>query len=366
MEDLLVYDHPPLKIVSHKGEYTAEFKTEPWDTIQNLSISKTHFIVDSLLYHELYHQKLRECIPTNKVFCIEASESNKALEKMPFYVEELINSNVKRGTKLIAIGGGIIQDICCFLSATLFRGLDWAFFPTTLLAQADSCIGSKSSINCGKIKNIIGTFTPPNEVYVCSQFLGTLSEVEIQSGIGEILKAHAIAGKSSFDDACNQYEKMFHDADLLQKFIKNSLEIKKRYIEQDEFDRGPRNIFNYGHTFGHAIEAATSFNIPHGVAVSMGMDLANFFAAKKDISSDAWFDKFHPTLEKNYKKFNKEKINFEIFLEAISKDKKNESKGNAKLILPDQEGKINPYQIPIDEKFKKICQSFFGEYVRYA
>ena len=361
-----MYDDSRFEIKSHKGTYTVEFTDRPWEIIKSIQDGKIHFLIDKRLYEEFYKSELNASLHADSVTFIEALEGNKSLERLPHYVQSLIDKEVKRGHKLIAIGGGIVQDICCFLSAALFRGLEWSFFPSTLLAQADSCIGSKSSINCGKIKNILGTFTPPSQVYICSEFLGTLSKYELQSGVGEILKAHAIAGEKCFQQVCVDYDRLFSNESLLQKYIRDSLYIKKKYIELDEFDRGLRNIFNYGHTFGHAIEASTSFKIPHGVAVSMGMDLANFFAAKKDISTETWFSKFNPTLAKNYQAFKGESINFQKFIAAISKDKKNESKGTAKVILPDREGKISPYQMALDDKFIKICRTFFEEFVSYV
>src|SRR5204862_184742 len=99
---------------------------------------------------------------------------------------------------LLAVGGGITQDITCFLAATLLRGIDWHFYPTTLLAQADSCIGSKSSINVGAAKNILGTFPPPKQVTISTCFLDTLDPGDVRSGVGEMLKVHAIEGPGAF------------------------------------------------------------------------------------------------------------------------------------------------------------------------
>ena len=135
-----------------------------------------------------------------------------------------------------------------FLSATLLRGINWNFIPTTLLAQADSCIGSKSSINCNGVKNILGTFTPPEKVAICPIFLSSLNKAEIHSGIGEILKVHAISGKEKFQKIKLKYDQLFKNNEELLKKIYESLLIKKKFIEIDEFDRGPRNIFNYGHS----------------------------------------------------------------------------------------------------------------------
>ncbi len=135
--------------------------------------------------------------------------------------------NVNRENKLVAIGGGIIQDITCFLASTIMRGLPWIFYPTTLLAQSDSCIGSKSSINSGEIKNILGTFTPPEQVVIDVDFLQTLEQREIFSGIGEMIKVHAINHPLSFNLISDAYERIIGEQMLMEEFIHSSLSMKK-------------------------------------------------------------------------------------------------------------------------------------------
>jgi 3-dehydroquinate synthase len=119
-----------------------------------------------------------------------------------------------------------------------------------------------------------------------------------------------------------------------------SLEIKKEFIEKDEFDKGIRLVFNYGHSFGHAIEDATNFLIPHGIAVSIGCDMANYCAFRLGISTEQILKSMSPTLKANYQGYEKLEIPFESFLSALGKDKKNIGKDSFSLILPDQKGKI--------------------------
>src|SRR5205814_10443789 len=128
------------------------------------------------------------------VIKIDPEETNKSLEMIPGYITHLLNHAIRRQHILIAVGGGIIQDITAFIASCLLRGVPWIFYPTTLLAQADSCIGSKSSINIGVFKNQVGTFTPPQEVWVASDFLDSLSDIDLRSGMGEIIKTHILAG----------------------------------------------------------------------------------------------------------------------------------------------------------------------------
>ena len=184
-------------IQSHKGSYSVEFDDACIERFAELVSETTHFIVDRKVA-QLYPEELRPVLVAPSVLLLDALEKNKSLEKLPDYVEFLVEKRIRRNHTLVAIGGGIMQDITSFLAATLLRGVEWVFFPTTLLSQADSCIGSKSSINCRGTKNILGTFTPPQKIYLSTRFLSTLELRELKSGVGEMLKVHAIAGPQDF------------------------------------------------------------------------------------------------------------------------------------------------------------------------
>jgi 3-dehydroquinate synthase len=261
---------------------------------------------------------------------------------------------------LVAIGGGITQDVSCFIASTLFRGVEWRFVPTTLLAQADSCIGSKSSINLGRTKNIIGTFYPPSEVLITPDFLSTLTLEDTQSGIGEILKVHAIDSVESFDKLSSEYDSLFTDENTLNKYIENSLLIKQRYIEIDEFDKSLRNIFNYGHSFGHAIEAATNFEIPHGIAVSIGMDFANRIAVIRGLITNEHFIRMHEVLLKNYEQFKSVKIPIDLFLAALLKDKKNTTDKLVFILPKGSKCEIQKVELSSDDLIKSQCIDFLS------
>ena len=347
-----------MTIKSHKGEYEVFFcKNGVEHLVRNLPDRAYHIIIDKRVA-KLYSSELKSITNHSSVLQVEALEINKSLEVMPSYVAHLVNNKIRRDDVLIAIGGGIIQDITCFLAATLLRGVDWYFYPTTLLAQADSCIGSKSSINCGDSKNLLGTFTPPNKVIIGSNFLKTLENRDVRSGVGEMLKVHGIAGKCIFDKIAAQYDDLFLCANIMQIFIRRSLEIKKKYIEIDEFDRGPRNIFNYGHSFGHAIEAATNFSIPHGIAVTIGLDMANWLSPKISNGDIRHYNRMHNVLFNNYRGFEEVEIPIDPFMNALSKDKKNIGKGEVTLILPNRDAKIKKGIYINNEKLKSLCDEY--------
>ncbi len=181
-----------LVVQSHRGPYTVRFDSAFAGLERGLAAHE-RLIIDANVAN-LYSDVLASVLTGHSVLQIEATETNKSLEKLPEYVVHLLNCGVRRGHVLIAVGGCIIQDITAFIAGTLFRGLRWRFYPTTLLAQADSCIGSKSSINVGEYKNQLGTFTPPEEIITSTDVLGSLDEADIRSGMGEMIKVHIIAG----------------------------------------------------------------------------------------------------------------------------------------------------------------------------
>ena len=360
MEDLPVSEQ--LVIQSHKGPYCVEFAEKPFTGLL-ANAARNHYVIDARVA-ELYRVELAGVLASKSVLIIEAAESNKSLERCPEYVTHLLGCGIKRGHVLVAVGGGVIQDISCFIAAVLLRGLEWHFYPTTLLAQADSCIGSKSSINVGSFKNVVGTFTPPAKIVVSTEVLATLPDVEIRSGIGEMLKVHAIAGPAAFDQIAKNYESIVTNPALMRVYILRSLEIKKGIIEKDEFDRGIRNVMNLGHSFGHAIESATSFGIPHGVAVTIGIDMANFTAVRLDLMDQSHFNRMHPTLRLNYRGFEQTPIPVDRFFAAIAKDKKN-TDAKLGLILPDADAIPRRVECANDAAFQATCREYF-DHVRLS
>jgi len=348
-----------ISVKSSVGTYEILTDTTISSVLMNLPEGKVAYLVDeNIIKH--YQHSLVKFINFEQVYPISATEDNKSLENLIAIYKSLIDGGFKRDHHLVAIGGGIIQDITCFIASTIFRGVDWFFQPTTLLAQADSCMGSKSSINIGGSKNLLGTFYPPKAVLIATEFLETLTLSEIKSGVGEMLKAHAIDSASSFDQISDEYAKMFEDREILHKWTVNSLLIKKPYVEVDEFDKGIRNIFNYGHSFGHAIEAATNFKIPHGVAVSMGMDFANFVSVNFSLIDVSHYLRMRPVLQSNYYDFCDTQIPFDAFFLALSKDKKNTTEDFVFILPVGDNAEIQKRSISRKSPIDAICRNYLS------
>ena len=299
----------------------------------DLNLDNDFIIADKNVYN-LYSNKFYK-----QPILIEAIESRKNINSSIYVCQELLKKNIKKNTKVIVIGGGITQDICGFAMNILFRGIDWIYIPTTLLSQADSCIGSKTSLNLDSYKNIIGTFYPPSKIIINSEFLKTLENKDYFSGLGEIVKLHLIGGSLSFKQLNLTIDKLINKNLIeLQDSIKRCLYIKQQFIEQDELDLNKRQILNFGHTFGHAIESETNYEIPHGLAVVFGIILANKISNKIGLLSEDTMKDIYQILINIIKQAG---INSDILqsldkdslIQKTKKDKKNTSDSNINMIL---------------------------------
>ena len=327
------------------------------DHLYEICLIQDIIIIDEIIF-KLYKKYFKN-FKKHKIVLLKATEKNKSFSNLNNIIVQLINHGITRKTRLIAIGGGIIQDIVCFISSTIFRGVNWIFYPTTLLAQADSCIGSKSSINFQKYKNLIGTYHPPLKINIDISFLNTLSKEEIHSGIGEILKVYIIAQSKKIIELSKIVKNDLLIVDNLKPHINESLKIKKKIIESDEFDKNTRKILNYGHSFGHSIESATNYKIPHGIAVTIGMDIANYisnFIGNLDYKKYLLYKDY---LSANAGKFYNADIDQKKMISALSKDKKNIDNKNFNLILWSKKNSLIVQSIKNDNNFKKILNSYF-------
>jgi len=285
---------------------------------------RTYALVDRQVA-ALYPDAFADIMPAVNVRLIEATEPAKSLDALSPHIEWLLRAGFRRDCLLLVVGGGVLQDLSCFIASTLFRGVRWSLIPTTLLAQCDSCIGSKSSINVGHYKNQLGTFYPPHEVLLAFDVLSSLPPDELRSGLGEVIKLHLIEGEAAVTGLKPKLAGCAAQPNLLREMVWDSLAIKKRFIEEDEFDKGIRNLLNYGHTFGHAYESATDYSIPHGIAVTLGVLAATFFSSKLGWVSPDYFESLHEWLTPYYAPYQNTlaAADPERILAAMRQDKKN-------------------------------------------
>ncbi len=356
MEVLPVLD---FTIKSSIHNYKVEFIEDAINTLKNEIRDGDVIIIDNkikLLYPHIH----RDLNYNPNIIGIDALEVNKSYQGLISIIQELINNGFKKNHRLIGIGGGIIQDITAFTASIMFRGVGWIFFPTTLLAQGDSCIGSKTSINFGEFKNQVGGFYPPKKIFIDLNFLDTLSAKDVQSGFGEMSHYFVVAGENDFKEYKQDYDRALTDKKALAKMISNSLLIKKSYIEIDEFDQNERQVFNYGHSFGHAIESLTNYAIPHGIAVSFGMDMANFISVKKKYIPMQVRYEIRELLKRIWSGYDLKSIDVEKFTLALSKDKKNVG-NELRLILCKGYGKVFKDAQNLDDDFKGWLIEYFDK-----
>jgi 3-dehydroquinate synthase len=269
---------------------------------------------------------------------LPVDEEGKTLATVEWLYDRLLERGLRRNGTVLSVGGGITQDLTGFAVSTLYRGVRWIYAPTTLLAQADSCIGAKTSLNHGRYKNVVGTMYPPDRVIVDLRFLATLSRDDFLSGLGEVVKLHVIGGAGParrLEEAMPAV--LERDDTALRAAASDSLHIKKPFIEDDEFDRGRRNLLNYGHCFGHAIEAATAFAVPHGQAVVLGMLLAETVAERRGLIGAALKQEleqrlFQPALNVHPKL---DDVGRRAVVEAMLHDKKRTAAGLALVMCAD-------------------------------
>jgi len=345
-----------LQLNSNIHNYEVSFESDFKFLKELTSLEKKVFVIDNNVY-KLY-KKLFQDIKKDELFLLDAVEEKKTLKSVEKIYKFLATKDAKRNITLISIGGGITQDITGFTTSTVYRGIKWIFLPTTFLAQADSCIGSKTSLNFETYKNILGGFYPPHKIYVQPEFLNTLATKDFYSGVGEVIK-FALLKESypkDFKAIIKMVENVKSGKDRL-KTINKTMEVKKAYIDEDEFDTGKRNLFNYGHCFGHALENSSHYKIPHGIAVTIGMIYANIVAVNRNLISKKRFKFLNEKLflPNIYMKLNIKYFDENILLESMKNDKKRIGK-DLTIVIPEDD-EIRAIKID-DLTFKEFSKSY--------
>ena len=346
-----------LEIRSSARSYAVDEFASLGDAVAACAEPGTFALVDRRVA-ELYAGELA-LLPAERTFTIEATEDAKSFAALEPVFTWLVENGLKRSGHLLVVGGGVLQDIGCFVASVLFRGVRWSLVPTTLLAQADSCIGSKSSVNLGAYKNQIGTFYAPHRVAITPAVLGTLEPDELRSGMGEVLKLHLLAGDGEYRALLAGLAAWNGDSAALAPWVASSLRIKQRYIETDEFDTGIRNLLNYGHTFGHAYESVTHYAIPHGIAVTLGMLTATLLSARLGMVEAAYFEQLRRELHPWYTPYDRELrgVDPAALAAAIRLDKKNTAAG-VNCILTAGAGRMSRVPVPLEAEIMPAIAAF--------
>ena len=274
-------------------------------------------------------------------FVFEAGERSKNTNTLIDILNFLADSELTRSDCIFALGGGVVGDMAGFAAAIFLRGIKFVQIPTTVLSAVDSSVGGKTGIDLNSNKNIVGAFHQPSLVICDCSLQDTLTDEIFYDGCAEIIKYGVINDKALFELLSNGFK------ENIEEIIFSCVNNKKRIVEEDEFDTGKRQLLNFGHTIGHAIEKCSSFKISHGRAVAIGMVIVTRFAYKSGICNKKTFDALISILEKATLPTMCLFDSKDLAAVALS-DKKR--KGNSiTLVIPYAIGDCRLYTIPVSE-----------------
>jgi len=273
---------------------------------------------------------------------VEAGEQSKSVAMAERLWDQMLGANADRKTVVIAVGGGVIGDLAGFVAATYARGLTYVQIPTTLLAQVDSGVGGKVAINLPRAKNMVGAFWQPAIVLIDTRALSTLPRREYLAGLGEVVKYGVIRDAAFFAFLEGHVEQILaRDDTVLKRVIARCCQLKAEVVQADEREEsGLRAILNYGHTFAHALEAATCYEqFLHGEAVSIGMLCASRLAESLGMVPPEFTARQRDLLAAFTLPVSLPSIDRRVFLEAMQTDKK-VAHGRLRFVLPTALGDV--------------------------
>jgi 3-dehydroquinate synthase len=298
-------------------------------------------VVTNTTVARLYLQRLRAGLGERSVFeCIlPDGEQHKTLQTAGRVFDDLVGKKLNRDAIVLALGGGVVGDIAGFAAACYQRGIGYVQIPTTLLAQVDSSVGGKTGVNHTGGKNLIGAFHQPLAVIADTDTLSTLPDRELSAGLAEVIKYGCIADLEFLGWLDSNMEKLLErDAEALTHAVARSCEIKASIVGEDEREHGRRAILNFGHTFGHAIEAATGFErYLHGEAVALGMVMAADFSRELGLIDEAAKERVDGLLRRAGLPTEAPKVGAARALELMQMDKKVLA-GKVRLVLLERLG----------------------------
>ncbi|MBF0493552.1 MAG: 3-dehydroquinate synthase [Candidatus Omnitrophica bacterium] len=321
-------------------------------------------ITDTVVYSKTgkYVKNNLKTLP-NKVFyiCVAPSERSKSIETFRDVVRKIIKFAPQTKPLIIALGGGVVGDLAGFVGATYRRGVPLVQIPTTLLAAVDSSIGGKTGIDLAEAKNIIGAFKQPEAVFTDIKFLKTLPPRQISSGFAEIIKYGVIKDKVLFEMLESHVGDLLTPEDMfLEKIIARCVAVKADIVAKDEFDsKDERIILNFGHTLGHAVEAASGYDgaYTHGEAVAVGMVMASYIAVELGILPCSEFERIKSLIKTVRLPLIARGVSVRKILSTYINDKKF-TKGSNRFVLPRAIGHVTVVEGLPAELIEKTVKKF--------
>ncbi len=348
-----------IPIKSSLYDYEVDF-VDDFEVVIKGFADTTAYVIDANVYN-IYKAKFA-CLDSDKIYLMEAVEHKKNMDSVMDIMKFFQSLGLRKNWNVVCFGGGITQDVTTIASNLYLRNVNWYFFPTTLLSMSDSCIGGKCGINFGQYKNQIGVFYPPKKIFIDTAFINTLSKDDYLNGWGEILKFSLTSDADFYDEL--KSEESFIPCDRIDEYLYKGLMVKKTIIEEDEFESDLRRVLNYGHTFGHALEAYTHNEIPHGKGVIWGIDVVNYIAVKEGLIGEDYYLDIKSLIKNSFLTEEVVIDNPDEMFEIIKTDKK--VKGNTmNFAMLDGPSHLIVYAMEIDEKLKSLFMDYLRETHEY-
>jgi 3-dehydroquinate synthase len=358
-----VMDNMP--VASSPRPYSVEFtSTRPLRGVIDLMISSAaHPVVLADRRTLSSHLAAVPALTAAPTFAVDATEEFKSVDGALQVIDFMDEQRMSRSSLLVVVGGGIVQDVGAFAACVYKRGVPWIYVPTTLLAQADSCIGAKSGLNFHGAKNLVGVFSAPRGVVVHTGFLSSLAEEALLSGLGEIFRLSIIGGSEALEGFERRRDQAASgDLATLEELIRDALAVKRAVIEVDEFELDLRRSMNFGHSIGHALEAITGNAIPHGIAVAVGVLVESDISHQRGMLSENDLLRLlrigAPIISERVRSIL-DNISFDDILGVLFRDKKVEGT-ILKLIVPERIGQIRFVDFPLEPGAISILENSLG------
>ncbi|NQD72728.1 3-dehydroquinate synthase [Sphingobacterium shayense] len=256
---------------------------------------------------------------------VDPGEENKNIDFCIGVWKTMLDFGVDRKALMINLGGGVVTDMGGFAASTYKRGIDFIQIPTTLLSQVDASVGGKTGIDLDNVKNIIGTFTQPQAVFISAKFLATLDDRQLRSGFAEVIKHGLIFDVNLF----NRCKNIDPTKDSLDEIVFRSVEIKNEVITQDPTEKGLRKILNFGHTIGHAVEGYSMLHdenpLLHGEAIAIGMICEAYLSFKLNGLPEEDLKEIVSIFSERFAHYSLSADSYDDLLTLMTNDKKNEA-----------------------------------------
>jgi 3-dehydroquinate synthase len=266
-----------LRVASEQSSYDVVVGRGAWRALRRFPLgrySRVFVLTERSLWNRWGRLFLKESgLEKPRCVFVPLGETSKSLKMVERVASELLEAGGDRHALLIAFGGGVVGDLGGFVASTYMRGIDCVQAPTTVLAQVDSAVGGKTAVNVGAMKNLVGTVYPPRLVVADPAVLTSLDERAFRSGLYEVVKHAILDGPAFFRQLENQLDSLrASDAESLEPLLFKAVKVKVDVVGHDEREADLRRVLNLGHTFGHALEAATGYRrFLHGEAVGWGL-----------------------------------------------------------------------------------------------